>query len=50
MLARSRKYCKAGLRKPLEPWSKAARKWRENEEMERKLGANVEKERKGREN
>ena len=26
----------AGLRNPLEPWSRAARKWRENEEMKRK--------------
>ena len=27
-----------GLRNPLEPWSRAARKWKENEEMGRERG------------
>ena len=36
------KVTKTGLRNPLEPWSRAARKWRENEEMKRKLRENVE--------
>ena len=34
-----------GLRNPLEPWSRAARKWRENEEMKRKWRENEEMER-----
>ena len=34
-----------GLRNPLEPWSRAARKWRENEEMKRKWRENEEIER-----
>ena len=40
----------AGLRNPLEPWSRAARKWRENEEMKRKWRENEEMKRKWREN
>ena len=36
----------AGLRNPLEPWSRAARKWRENEEMKRKWRGNGKKMRK----
>ena len=40
----------AGLRDPLEPWSRAARKWRENEEMKRKWRENEEMKRKWREN
>ena len=40
----------AGLRNPLEPWSRAARKWRENEEMKRKWKENEEMKRKWREN
>ena len=39
-----------GLRNPMEPWSQAARKWRENEEMKRKWRENEEMERKWREN
>ena len=34
-----------GLRNPLEPWSRAARKWKENEEMKSKWGENEEMER-----
>ena len=34
-----------GLRNLLEPWSRAARKWREDEEMKRKWGENDEMER-----
>ena len=40
----------AGLRNPLEPWSRAARKWRENAEMKRKWRENEEMKRKRREN
>ena len=40
----------AGLRNLLQPCSRAARKWRENEEMKRKWRENEEIERKWREN
>ena len=43
-------YLGAGLRNPLEPWSRAARKWRESEEMKRKWRKNEEMKRKWREN
>ena len=39
-----------GLQKLLQPCSRAARKWRENEEMKRKWRENEEIERKWREN
>ena len=39
-----------GLRESLQPCSRAARKWRENEEMKRKWRENEEIERKWREN
>ena len=35
----------AGCHNPLQPCSRAARKWRENEEMKRKWRENEEKER-----
>ena len=40
-------YSNSGLRNPLEPWSRAARKWKENEEMKRKWRENEEMEREG---
>ena len=40
----------SGLQKLLQPCSRAARKWRENEEMKRKWRENEEVERKWREN
>ena len=40
----------SGLQKLLQPCSRAARKWRENEEMKRKWRENEEIERKWREN
>ena len=40
----------AGLHESLQPCSRAARKWRENEEMKRKWRENEEIERKWREN
>ena len=43
-------FSQAGLRNPLDPWSRAPRKWRENEEMKRKWRENEEMERKWREN
>ena len=45
-----RNYIEAGLRNPLEPWSRAARKWRENEKMKRKWRENEEMKRKWGEN
>ena len=42
--------CCSGLRNPLEPWSLAARKWRENEKMKRKWRENEEMRKKWREN
>ena len=44
------KYTQAGLQKLLQPCNRAARKWRENEEMKRKLRENEEIERKWTEN
>ena len=41
---------KSGLQKLLQPCSRAARKWRENEEMKRKWRENEEIQRKWREN
>ena len=43
-------YYNSGLQKLLQPCSRAARKWRENEEMKRKWRENEEIERKWREN
>ena len=40
----------SGCHNPLEPWSRAARKWRENEEMKRKWRENEEMKRKWTEN
>ena len=43
-------YLEAGLHESLQPCSRAARKWRENEEMKRKWRENEEMKRKWREN
>ena len=43
-------YLEAGLHESLQPCSRAARKWRENEEMKRKRRGNGERMRKWREN
>ena len=42
--------CETGLHESLQPCSRAARKWRENEEMKRKRRGNGERMRKWREN